>query len=375
MSSNLNASQLENAKAWLMEIFANAGAIPASADTRVFKMPRVSEFKDKAKELTDIILGPRLVRTAVFNKIDDLLNYFSTKKFVGSINAAGPFVIAPVKTLAAYIADFCASHKILWDNSTTAIPEQQQCLATVIGKALNSFNCYTTTFTKAVRQARAAKSTTSGQASTQATTSTAAGSVSSQPKAGFSGLGPLSGVATGIVNPGQKVQLGGSNSGWIFCIEGVNLIGASKAYLYVRPVTTNGDPTTINPLPVYGGTAKGYGYCPVFFDDASAADTFLVAFGNKGGAASDFQVVKAKAAGNGYFEVNTDLGKAYIAASKLNEDLVECELQEDQPKSDLEKEYDDLLETLGDEAGNYNIITIEDADAAQQYVDDFKYGN
>ena len=118
----------------------------------------------------------------------------------------------------------------------------------------------------------------------------------------------------------------------VYCINGLDANGAVlEDTAYIRPVES--DPKSQakfvngNTNRVLFGSAKGYGYCPVYFETQAEANEFytkLQALGLKlGPKVTAMAVCKKNVLANGYFKIGTELGPVYISAAKLNEDLQE----------------------------------------------------
>ena len=122
--------------------------------------------------------------------------------------------------------------------------------------------------------------------------------------------------ARGIVDPSKPKEPIGVN-GTVYKIVGQGAT-PTKITLNVKPrfATT--------PLKVNYGVGTGWNDCMLYF----ASDITAKAFRDKAWAAKPksiqvLDVVKTREDKNGYVEVETEFGRAYIVASKLHEDIEE----------------------------------------------------
>ena len=88
--------------------------------------------------------------------------------------------------------------------------------------------------------------------------------------------------------------------------------------LHVKPQSDK------NPLKVDYGSGQGYNDCILYFASENSARAFMSAADtNKPGEVKSLQLKKIGEDTNGYVEVATEFGKAYIKASKLHEEVEE----------------------------------------------------
>ena len=78
------------------------------------------------------------------------------------------------------------------------------------------------------------------------------------------------------------------------------------------------------PLKVDYGSGQGYNDCILYFASEQAARNFMgIADANKPSKVKSLQLKKIGEDKNGYVEVDTEFGNAYIKASKLHEEVEE----------------------------------------------------
>lgn len=101
------------------------------------------------------------------------------------------------------------------------------------------------------------------------------------------------------------------------------------------------------------GSAKGYGYCPVYFTTPADADAFLLKIKNSNikldADIAELIVFSKSAMGTGYFKIGTEFGPVYISASKLNEELniKEADLTEAVNDADITPTEEELKGNVG----------------------------
>ena len=347
--ARLNPDQIKNAQSWLHDIFVVGGLYRTpkraiSIDDYWYMYGNRNSYRNTlmplAAELCEMI-KTRKVDSMVFNRANDILNYFENYYFMDTIDAQpySQHVIRKKATmLAKYISWFCSENEFFWDDSATSTYEWDVILDTSLGKALHDDKCFASQQTAKIQKnvARATKATSTVSTNTNTSGSTSAST--GQPQNGFKSRGALSNVAVDLIStPNQKEHL----SLPIYCINGVDANGAVvEDTAYIRPVEADAKSQakyTVNGTnKVLFGKAKGYGYCQVYFTDKQAADDFcdkLVASSPK--VNSNIVLLKVcqlkSVLANGYFRIGTEFGPVYISASKLNECLQE-EVEEKAPE-------------------------------------------
>lgn len=133
----------------------------------------------------------------------------------------------------------------------------------------------------------------------------------------------------------------------MYRIEGVNANSPKTPFVFIRPLKASG--ATGNTNRVFVGDPSGYTDCTLFFDDHVAADKFLVQ-------CTDANITPTNISGlhvsriapdrNGYYEVGTEFGNAFIKASKLNEDFDEVERFDADTEDEVVVDYIAFAENL-----------------------------
>ena len=336
--AKLTDKQIINAKSWLHDIFVSGGIIsnPIRAlDKSDYDFmygttypTRLNEIVAMAKVLCNAI-KLRKVTSQVFLDCDNAFHFFGNKYFVDSLESTrswGDRTTKAAPILARYYSWFCASNGFYWDDTATSTYEKEEILKTVLGHALFADKCFVS------QQVSTQKTTSTPAGGTKTATPKAASSgTPGQPQNPFKARGALSSVAVDLLStPGQKEYL----TAPVFCINGADSNGTVlEDTMYIRPVES--DPKSQarymsgNTNKVLFGKAKGYGYCQVYFTSLNEANEFMkkaTSSGMKlgGGNVSIVQVCQLKnSLSNGYFNIGTEFGPAYISASKLNESLEE----------------------------------------------------
>lgn len=213
--------------------------------------------------------------------------------------------------LANIIAAFCAEQEIFWDDVNThrTTVEMETYRVTLLGRACWEFKCFLSQQAdkKPARTAARAASTSTGKAA---------------PKSGYKSSGPKSGLIGGLIGePGEKTTFPVSDNMYVIVCDSTK---TKKQYVFVDPLAHKAD---INK--VRFGDPSGYSACKLFFDSIAEADAAMrrIATTTELRVPSDItglSLAKQKVDPNGYFQINTEIGAAYIKASKLNEAIEEA---------------------------------------------------
>lgn len=123
--------------------------------------------------------------------------------------------------------------------------------------------------------------------------------------------------AGGILTQGKLTNIASGH--YVYWIGGeFAKPGKTQPRLHVMP--QNGK----RPLKVNYGSGQGYNDCILYFASEQAARTFMgAADANKPSKVKSLQLKKIGEDTNGYVEVETEFGNAYIKASKLHEEVEE----------------------------------------------------
>jgi hypothetical protein len=236
--------------------------------------------------------------------------------------------------IANIIAAFCAENEIFWDDVNThkTTVEMDTYRKSILGNACWEFGCFLSQQSDKGPSKYAAKFATKRGSGTKSKASTTSSSPrSGVPKSGYKSSGGKSGEIKGLIGePGEKIDLTSTCTymGVILCLS-----SKSKAqYAFVDPLANKVDPNKVKL-----GDPSGYSSCKLFF--ASERDAYAAIDKIKSSIAipdhiTGFEIRRQAVDRNGYFKINTEIGPAYIKASKLNEAVAE-ELDKEvhQPKS------------------------------------------
>lgn len=264
-----------------------------------------------------------------FVKVDDALKRISNYVVFSPLHDSMRNKRLTENQLANIIASFCAEQEILWDDINThrTTVEMEVYRKSILGKACWDFKCFLSQ--QADKKApRAAASRTIDPATGKVI-----------PKSGYKSSGPKSGIIKGLVGePGDKAVFPSSDNLYVIVCGSTK---TKKQYVFVDPIANKADPNIIK-----FGDPSGYSACKLFFNSIPAVQNAI----NKIETGdfkipvdiSGFTPAKQKADPNGYFEIATEIGLAFIKASKLNE-AIEEDLEE-QPEKRCSKfpEIDDI---------------------------------
>jgi hypothetical protein len=228
--------------------------------------------------------------------------------------------------IANIIAAFCAENEIFWDdvNTRKTTVEMDTYRKSLLGNACWEFECFLSQQADKEPSKYAAKFAAKRGGDTKAKT-TSSSPRSGAPKSGYKSSGGKSGEIKGLIGePGEKIDLTSTRDymGVILCLS-----SKTKAqYAFVDPLAFKADPNRVKL-----GDPSGYSSCKLFF--ASERDAYDAIDKIKSTIAipdhiTGFEIRKQAVDKNGYFKINTEIGPAYIKASKLNEAVAE-ELEEE----------------------------------------------
>jgi len=308
----------------------------------------VNASKAAAKTVCDFIVN-RTVETQRFQKLDKALEFFSKASFLPDLKATSGYVTKPAEELAKYIVWFCKKNNWVFNNKNTSREEMQfVCNNTIIGKVIWDNYLFAKDRIPEIDPDRikadsekpadtpkpvdAPKST---DAPKPQATPQPQPSQPSQPTVGANGKLPdgtkqsnanhtlYRSNANGLAHPDKpKVNQIGVN-GKVYKIVGIKENVPTKITLNVKPRHA------ATPLNVNYGVGTGWNDCMLFFGSDILANDFRdKAWAGKPSDITELTVVSTREDTNGYVEVITEFGNAYIVASKLHEE-VEEELKED----------------------------------------------
>lgn len=346
--SEINATE---AKAWLHDVFIWGGL--ASTPKRTISIEKYrymygthpdnfrsvdKKYREAAETICNCIKN-RQVETQRFLAFDAAIKLISQCHFLPDITATSGNVREKPETLCAFIAWFCATNNLVYNNKNTSVEEIKQIKETLIGATLwdnylfavghtpemnpnkqqNIINDNKQQNTIGDAKTKAAPADNSTPiANTSASSGTTGTTTTTQVKAGgATGHTLYRNNASGILTQGKLTNI--ANNYYVYWIGGeFAKAGKTQPKLHVKP--QNGK----NPLKVDYGSGQGYNDCILYFASEQAAKNFLnIADANKPNTVKSLQIKKIGEDKNGYVEVATEFGNAYIKASKLHEEVEE----------------------------------------------------
>lgn len=309
-NGKLTPAEERNARSWLHDVFLAGKILDESRAKRADDSDR---FYNRYSNKSRIVAACEDICNEILNRsfkdVQNSLIYVSNYYFYKDFNNTKT-ISKGSSVLASYIAWFCKENGLYWDDTMATTYEVELFEKTDLGQAVKDFGCYISM----VKPAKTTKkvSTTSG-----------AGTKSGQPKNGYKASGGQSSNVRNLIGtPGVKINISGTEA---YCIEGVNANTSKIPAAYIKPLSSSGASGNTNK--VFIGDPSGYTDCKLFFAVYTDALNFLSECDNHNitpSNISNLQVVKAKIDKNGYFEVGTEFGPAFIKASKLNEELMEA---------------------------------------------------
>ena len=303
MAKKLTASESKWSHAVLHDIFEAGGLIKKSVRTADKNRIDWAGCVEEAKAISDEVK----FRNFDFNKLDGAIKRIARYTTFVQLH---DFVAKSLteNQIANIIAAFCKEQEIFWDdvNTLRTSVEMDTYRMSILGNACWNFEC----FLSQQKDKGAAKT----RAAATRTVDPATGKT--VPKSGYKSSGPKSGLVKGLVGePGVKTFLHEDYP--VVYVIVCESSKTKKQYAYVSPLASNS---------VKLGDPSGYSDCKLFFTSTLDANEFIDKI--RAGRSypshiTDFSLAKQKADTNGYFLLETDLGPAYIKASKLNEELEE----------------------------------------------------
>ena len=339
----LTQSEIANAKTFITTIFYAAGVSSKSAGRNWWWPTKESEL------ICDEILNRGF--TFYTKNLDDALKRMAQQ---GLRTAKGGTLHKTADQFAEYIAWFCSQAGIIWDDSLATPQEMQQYRSTIFGKALSQYKC----FLSDISAAAATPAPTQSQSATKQSSTKQPGQA---PINGYKSSGPHSADIPNLIgSANNKIH---PTAQYLYCIE-ADMIGKNVPNAYITPLkTTNTSIVKVSKTDaekVKFGSGNGYTDCTLWFDSQADADNCktacINAFGSK---YSNIHVAKARPDSNGYYQVSTEFGDAYIKAKKLNEELDEVleSLQEDCVDAACEKQEEEPI--YENASKNFNITNVQ----------------
>ena len=349
--SLLPTDEIKVAKAWLHDVFIWGGlastpirAVPIEKYRYMYGTHEENfrkddpKYRDAAKTVCACIAS-RKVETRKFLAFDDAIKTLSGCAFLPDLTLSRGYVREKPETLCAFIAWFCDENKLVYNNINTSVEEMEQIKKTLIGKTLwdnylfakdhtpennpnkGPISINTPAPNQSAAQATSASNTSSGSNGTPTATTVKTG--------GAAGHTLYRSNASGILTQGKLTNIA-TGGYYVYWIGGeFTNPGKTQPKLHVKPQHGK------TPLKVDYGSGQGYNDCILYFASEQDARNFMsIADANKPSKVKSLQIKKIGEDKNGYVEVDTEFGHAYIKASKLHE-----EVEEDLEENKEEKKY------------------------------------
>ena len=94
-----------------------------------------SRYKDAAKTVCDNIRH-RVFETKRLLALDKAIKDLSYCAYIPDLKATSGYVTASVQDICKFIAWFCQTNKLVFNNRYTSVEEMEQCKNTIIGSVL-----------------------------------------------------------------------------------------------------------------------------------------------------------------------------------------------------------------------------------------------
>lgn len=342
MAIKLSQKDLVNAKSWLFDVFLDGGLLsqakgnlrPKLDDRIVGHAARGGVSRFTALNYCKDICAE--IRDRQFKNLDTELTQLANIKFQSQLGGGGGYIKRSPEYLAAYIAQFCKANDIYWSTEIYSHQEVEEFERTLLGAALKDYGCFTTSEDTPISPASTKTATSSRR--------TSASTPGQPPKNDYKSSGGQSQNVRDLKGaPGNKII----KTSIMYRIEGVNANTPKTPYVFIRPLKASGAAGNTNK--VFVGDPSGYTDCTLFFDDHVVADKVLVDCTNANiipTNISGLHVSKIAPDRNGYYEVGTEFGNAFIKASKLNEDLNKGESFDTDKEDEVVVDYIAFAENL-----------------------------
>lgn len=215
------------------------------------------------------------------------------------------------KIFMKVFANVCAKREIFWDDGEYTPHELDYFKKTPFGETLWDFRCFVS---QEPDVRKIASVGTASKPATNATTTTSNGTTAA-PRTTGAGHTLYRNNAGGIVGNSKDILAVPE----MYCILGeFNPKGKTSPKIHVSPQGQN------SPLRVKYTSGQGHNDCILYFDSLTAANDFKTKCDANLPAKVAFLKVKKLATDpNGYVQVDTQYGPAWIKASKLHEEIAE----------------------------------------------------
>jgi hypothetical protein len=332
--SYLTSDELQIGNKWLKTVFfpcvkpgnANAEYVATSWN----RSDVITACQAIYKFIVDRQIDAQNKMTAHFDTLGTT-EYFNTSAF----DRSDTYKIK-AKALMKIFANVCAKREIFWDDGEYTAFELDYFKKTPFGEILWDFRCFVS------QEPDTLKAPTVNTSSSTSTSNGSAGSSTPRaPRTASTGSGHTlyRNNAGGIVGTTKDVLTVPE----MFCIIGeFNPKGKTSPKIHVSP---QGKSTTA-PLQVKYTSGQGANDCILYFDNLTAANDFKTKCeANMPANIAFFKVKKMPTDPNGYVEVTTNHGNAWIKASRLHEEVVEDEADIELVEEVVAEEIEQLPES------------------------------
>lgn len=266
----------------------------------------------------DVVTGCKAIYQAIvdrlFDKDKNLDRHFENLSDVYYYNIVGnnnDTYKVKKDLLAKIFANVCAKQEIFWDDRKYTSFELDYFKQSIFGKALWDFECFISQEPAPVKvpTPKATINTTPKAPRATSTGGSSAGHTLYRSNAG------------GVVGTSKDIL----SVPFMYCIVGeFNPKGKTSPRIHVSPQNQSA------PLRVKYTSGQGFNDCILHFDSLIAANDFKAQCdANLPSNVAFLNVKKVATDPNGYVQVDTQYGQAWIKASKLHEEIIEDEAEEE----------------------------------------------
>lgn len=309
----LDPKILERSKGWLRDVFfpCAKGKSLAEEDPLLVTLATPGDLS------SDLLAAAckALYRLIVDRKFDDSdVQFEDIMKYVYNYKDQTTEDRIEIQMIPEFVANalawMCKANEIYWDDTSTTSYRVDYFKKSYLGKALWDFECFATQYMTSLGGSTT-PSTSTNRAPKRTSTSTTSGSGKYQNR------GQLSSIARDMISkPGDKFTVKGTD---VFFIRDTVTPSKKPIRAYIKPVNPNAEINGTNK--VFVGNSNNWGDITCFFETQAEATEFMQKIVNSGAYSGPLDVVRKKAESNGYFAINTNLGKCIIRAFDLNEDV------------------------------------------------------
>lgn len=227
-------------------------------------------------------------------------------------NAVGDVYDLKMSLLSAIFANICARKEIFWDDSEYTSFELDYFKKTKFGEALWNFRCFVSQEPNKIKVATPKATATTPKTKTAASSAATNNTTSASHTLYRNNAGGIIGTTKSILNTKMYYIVGEFNPK-----------GKTSPRIHVSPQNQTA------PLKVKYTSGQGFNDCMLYFDDSTVANDFKAKCEANLPSNIAFLAVKTTAPDpNGYVQVDTQYGKAWIKAKKLHEEIIENEAVE-----------------------------------------------